>query len=136
MPCRSRTCRTAPSWPPSPDWRWWCSWRRSSACSQACSSSPEPSGASRRPADRAALGCVFFFPLFLSPSLSHGTLRPVALIHPLEQISQSLDAIGRRVVTNRVTTVLIPACSHPLAVKLSEATDALERVGLGRYEAL
>ena len=32
--------------------------------------------------------------------------------------------------------VLIPACSHPSAVRLSEATDALERVGLGRYEAL
>src|SRR2546430_8493433 len=32
--------------------------------------------------------------------------------------------------------VLIPACSHPSAVRLSEATDALERVRLGRYEAL
>src|SRR5207249_7548636 len=31
---------------------------------------------------------------------------------------------------------LIPACSHLSAMKLSEATDALERVGLGRYEAL
>src|SRR2546428_553968 len=68
------------SWPWSPVWRSRSWWRRSWACLQACSSSPEPSGASRRPDSRAdvneatSFSPLSFLSIFHSPKFN---ARPI-----------------------------------------------------------
>src|SRR6267143_3050205 len=86
-------CRTAPSWPPSPAWRWWSWWRRSSACSQACSSSPEPSGASRRPADRDVVRPSLFFHLLSLSSFPSSRFRELGFG---QTVMDSVSRFGHR----------------------------------------
>src|SRR5256712_11207407 len=68
------------SWPWSPVWRSRSWWRRSWACLQACSSSPEPSGASRRPDSRADVNEATSFSPLSFLSIFHSTkfnARPI-----------------------------------------------------------